>query len=221
MDRRILGLVAAMAAMAALPLPAAAQKPPDNTVTLAAAPNPITFGKPTTLSGKVTGPDSAGTEVTLRADPFPVDGGDAVVATATTDANGDFQFAGITPDRSTRYTARAKTSPPVESAAVDVLVRVRVSLRLGDSTPPAGRRVRFFGSAAPQHDGSVVRIQRRRATGTWRTVARTLLRDAGDARSRYSRRVRVRRDGTYRARVIVTDGDHLSGTSRRRTVDVH
>jgi hypothetical protein len=67
----------------------------------------------------------------------------------------------------------------------------------------------------------VVRIQRRRATGTWKTVALTVLRDAGDARSTYSRRVRIRRDGTYRARVIAVDGDHLSGTSRRRHVNVH
>jgi hypothetical protein len=220
MHRTILGLLAAVAATAALPLGAAARKPPDNKVTLAAAPNPITFGKPTTLSGKVTGPDHAGVAVTLSGDPFPVDV-DTVVATTTADANGDFRFTGIMPDRNTRYSVRAKTSPPAESAFVDVLVRVRVSLRLGDSTPHVGQRVRFSGSAAPQHDGSVVRIQRRRATGSWKTVALTLLRDAGDQRSRYSRRLRIRRDGTYRARVIAVDGDHRSGTSRRRKVDVH
>lgn len=219
MYRTILGLLAAVAAAAALPLGAAAQKPRDNKVTLAATSNPITFGKPATLSGKVTGPDHGGVVVTLRADPFPV-GGDTVAATTTTDANGDFQFTGLMPDRNTRYGVRAKTSPPVESAVVDVLVRVRVSLRLSDSTPRGGQRVRFSGTAAPQHDGSVVRIQRRRTTGSWKTVGLTLLRDAGDARSRYSRRLRIRRDGTYRARVV-GDGDHRSGTSRRRTVDVH
>ena len=220
MHRTIFGLLAALVAAAALPLGATAQKPRDNKVTLAATPNPITFGKLTTLSGKVTGPDHGNVVVTLRADPFPVDA-DTVAATTTTDANGDFQFTGLMPDRNTRYSVRAKTSPPVESAVVDVLVRVRVSLRLSDSTPPVGQRVRFSGTAAPQHDGSVVRIQRRSATGGWKTVGLTLLRDAGDARSRYSRRLRVRRDGTYRARVIVGDGDHRSGTSRRRRVDVH
>jgi len=220
MHRRILGLLAALATTAAVPLGAAAQKPKDNKVTLAAAPNPITFGTPTTLSGKVTGPDHASAEVTLRADPFPAGDADAVVATATTDANGDFQFTGIVPDRNTRYSVRAKTSPPVESAVVDVLVRVRASLRLDDSTPRVGQRVRFSGSVAPQHDGSVVRIQRRRVTGSWKTVALTILRDAGDERSRYSRRLRVRMDGTYRARVIAVDGDHRSGTSPRRAIDV-
>jgi hypothetical protein len=219
MDRRILALLAAVAAAAALPLGAAAQKPRDNKVTLEASPNAITFGKPTTLSGKVTGPDHGGVVVTLSADAFPVDG-DTVAATTTTDANGDFQFTSLMPDRNTRYGVRAKTSPPVESAVVDVLVRVRVSLRLSDSTPRVGQRVRFSGTAAPEHDGGVVRIQRRRATGSWKTVALTLLRDEGDARSRYSRRLRIHRDGTYRARVVVGDGDHRSGTSPRRTVDV-
>jgi hypothetical protein len=216
----ILGLLAALSATAALPLGAAARKPPDNKVTLSAAANPIRFGNATTLSGKITGPDHSGVAVTLSADPFPV-GAATPVATATTGTNGDFQFTGITPDRHTRYSVRAKTSPPVESAVVDVFVRVRVTLRLGDLTPHVGQRVRFSGSAAPQHDGSVVRIQRRRATGSWKTVALTALRDAGDARSRYSRRVRIRRDGTYRARVVAVDGDHLSGSSRRRRVDVH
>jgi hypothetical protein len=221
MRRTIVGLVAALSAMVVLlPLGAAAGKAPKNKVTLSAAANPIRFGTATTLSGKVTGPDHAGVAVTLNADPYPV-GAATAVATATTDANGDFQFAGIAPDRDTRYSVRAKTSPPVESPALDVFVRIRVSLRLGDYTPHVGQRVRFSGSAAPQHDGSVVRIQRRRATGTWKTVALTVLRDAGDARSTYSRRVRIRRDGTYRARVIAVDGDHLSGTSRRRHVNVH
>ena len=220
MQRIIVGLLAALSAAVALPFVAAAQKPKDNKISLGAAPNPIRYANATTLSGKVTGSDHAGVSVTLRADPFPVDA-DTVVGTATTDANGDFQFTGIMPDRNTRYSASAKTSPPVESAAVDVLVRVRVTLRLGDATPDVGQRVRFFGSAAPQHDGSVVRIQRRRATGSWKTVGLTLLRDAGDARSRYSRRLRIRRDGTYRARVIAVDGDHLSGTSRRRSIEVH
>jgi hypothetical protein len=220
MGRMIIGLLVALSAAAALPLGAAAGKPPGNTATLSAVPNPIRFGNATTLSGKVTGPDHSGVAVTLRADPFPVNAA-TVVATTTTDTNGDFSFAGIKPDRHTRYSVRAKTSPPAESAAVDVLVRVRVTLRLGDSTPHVGQRVRFSGSAAPQHDGSVVRIQRRRATGSWKTVGQTLLRDAGDVRSRYSRRVRIRRDGTYRARVIAVDGDHLSGNSRRRRVDAH
>jgi hypothetical protein len=64
-----------------------------------------------------------------------------------------------------------------------------------------------------------VRLQRRGSGGRYRTIARTKLRDAGNDRSTYSRRLRVFRDGTYRARVPA-DADHLAGTSRRRRVDV-
>jgi plastocyanin len=96
---------------------------------------------------------------------------------------------------------------------------MRVTLRVDDARPKRGQRVRFFGSVQPPHDGRVVRLQRRGSGGRYRTVARARLRDAGDTRSTYSRRLRIFRDGIYRARVPA-DGDHLTGTSRRRRVDV-
>ena len=46
-----------------------------------------------------------------------------------------------------------------------------------------------------------------------------LLRDAGTELSRYSRRVRVRRDGVYRVKVA-GDADHINGFSRIRRLDV-
>jgi len=73
---------------------------------------------------------------------------------------------------------------------------------------------------APAHDGAAVRIQRRRANGTWVTVAQTTLTDAGTDVSRYAKRVRVRRTGTYRVRVLSGDTDHLTGTSRKRKLTV-
>lgn len=94
-----------------------------------------------------------------------------------------------------------------------------VTLRVDDARSKRGQRVRFFGSVRPPHDGLVVRLQRRGSGGRYRTVARARLRDAGDASSTYSRRVRIFRDGVYRARVPA-DGDHLTGTSRRQRVDV-
>jgi hypothetical protein len=214
--------LAALGALVVLPLAAPAQQPPKdrNRVSLEAARDRITFGATTTLSGKVTGRRSGGVEVALHADPFPVDS-EGAVAETTTDANGDFQFLGVNPDRHTRYRVTAKTSPPVTSGHVDVLVRVRVTLRLSDRTPAAGERVRFRGSVTPEHDGVRVRIQRRTRDGRWKTVARTTTRDAGDERSRYSRRVTIRRDGRYRVKVVPHDVDHLAGKSRRRFVDVH
>jgi hypothetical protein len=62
-------------------------------------------------------------------------------------------------------------------------------------------------------------LQRRGSGGSYRTVARTGLPEAGEARSTYSRRLRVFRDGVYFARVL--GGGHLAGTSRRRRIDLY
>ncbi|MEA2281023.1 MAG: hypothetical protein QOK21_1630 [Solirubrobacteraceae bacterium] len=213
-----------LAAAAALLAPAAVQaaKPPKlpAKLTIAAAPSAVTFGRATTLSGKLSGGKSAaGQLVAVQADTAPFDGTYTDVATAKTDANGDWSATNA-PTALTRYRAQAKTAPPATSATVDVGVRLRVGIRVSDRTPARGQRVRFSGTVAPAHDGAPVRIQRRRADGSWRTVARTTLQDAGDAVSRYAKRVKVTRTGTYRVRAASGDGDHLRGTSATRRLRV-
>lgn len=207
--------IAIVAALALLPGAAPAQKQPGN-LTLSASAEIVKFGRSVTLSGKLTGPKSDGKSVTLREDSFPFDAFDNV-ATATTDANGDFAFT-RTPTVNTHYQARQGGE---ESAVITVSVKPAVSLRVGDRTPAAGRRVRFAGRVCPEHDGAALEIQRRRAPGQWRTVRRATLADVpGTACSKYSRRVRVRRDGAYRA-FLAADTDHAAGTSRLRRIDVH
>jgi plastocyanin len=76
----------------------------------------------------------------------------------------------------------------------------KITLKVSDATPRAGSRVRFYGSVTPAHDGRKVAIQKRGRGGSFKTVARATLRDAGRARSTFSRRLRVRADGVYRAR---------------------
>jgi len=198
--------------------------PGGNAITIAANPARVTFGRPTTISGQLNGPGNGGVEVELEANPAPFTGGfkNAGVK-ATTSPTGAYTMA-ITPTVNTRYRVTAKTRPPVTSPEVLVGVRVRVSLRLSDSTPRAGQRVRFSGVVTPGHDGKVVSIQRRTRTG-WRTIATTTLAAAtpvnGVARSKFSKRIRIRRSATYRARVTPGDGDHERGTSRRRRARVH
>ena len=98
----------------------------------------------------------------------------------------------------------------------------RVSLEVSDRTPIAGRRVRFYGRACPQHDGALVKIQRRTRKGKWRTEHRTRLRDIrSDRCSRYSGRLRVFHDGHYRAFVVSPDSDHTDGRSRSKRINVH
>lgn len=194
---------------------------PASTITIEAKPSIVVFSATTSLSGRLSGAKAAGVSVRLEQDttrPYG-DGYTASGITAMTASNGRYAFA-VKPLVNTRYRVVAQASPPVTSGATLVRVRVRVGLSVSDSTPRARSLVRFSGSASPAHDGRTAYIQRRSSTGRFITVGRTTLRDAGDARSTYNRRLRVSRDGVYRVKVV-GDGDHINGFSRLRALTVH
>jgi hypothetical protein len=188
-------------------------------VTIAATPQVVRLGRPVTIAGTVAG--RPGARVELEATPFPFTDPFKNVAQGTADAAANYSFQS-TPALNTRYHVVAR-SPQASSADVTVLVRTRVGLRLGDRTPARGARVRFRGSVLPAHDGSVVRIQRRTSAG-WRTIARPVLRTAspidGVTRSKYRKRIRIRRSGAYRT-VMPAHDDHARGKSRKRRAVVH
>ena len=192
---------------------------------LDAKPNPIVFGSPTTLSGRLSGDSSGELRVRLEADdtlPYgdvyqPVITIAGTPAETTSDKNGRYAFD-VTPARNTQYRAVTQSAPPVASAPRLVRVRPRVGVSVSDTTPRAGSRVRFRGSVTPALYGSRARIQRRSSTGQFVTVKRARLRDAGSVSSRYSRRVRIRRDGTYRVKVA-RHADHANGFSRVINID--
>lgn len=186
------------------------------TLTIAASPAPVVFGRTTLISGRLR--SDGGQTVVLEQKPHPFTGNFEEVATATTASNGGYSFR-VLPRLNTRYRVISRTSPPVQSAELLVQVRIRVSMRLSDYTPRRRSLVRFSGSAAPAHDGAVAEIQRLRSTGGYGTIARTRLRDAGSGRSVYSRRIRISRTGTFRV-VVRGDADHATGFSRRRTARV-
>jgi hypothetical protein len=99
------------------------------------------------------------------------------------------------------------------------MVRPAISLRLSDRTPRRGQRVRFSGRLCPEHDGTAIALQRRTATG-WKTLRSPVLKDVvGATCSSYARRMRVRRDGAYRARFL-GDADHVAGNSRVKHANV-
>jgi plastocyanin len=89
----------------------------------------------------------------------------------------------------------------------------KITLRVSDATPRSGSRVRFYGRVTPAADGRKVRIQKRARGGSFKTVASATLRDAGSARSTFSKRLRVKADGVYRARFG-------SALSAKRKLDV-
>jgi hypothetical protein len=210
-------LLALVVGVVGLQVATAAPKP--KTVTIdRARPNPVVFGRTVALSGRLTGSGHAGKTIQVQADEFPYEGSFKNVATPTTNTAGKWA-ATDKPTVNTRYRARQGSTI---SGIVTEGVRIRVSLRVSDRTPASGQRVRFRGRACPEHDGARVRIQRRTASGKWRTRRRTTLRDIpGSTCSRYSRRFRVFSDGTYRAVVVSPDRDHRNGISRRRHLDAH
>jgi hypothetical protein len=189
-------------------------------LSIAPRPNPLVWGGATTISGQLTGARQiAGVDVTLRQNPYPYTGGFKALATVKTDAQGRYAFT-RRPKLNTRYEALAKPRPGrnVTSQVLEVRVRTKVTLRLSDSTPARGQRVRFSGSVYPAHDGRIVSLQRRTSTGRYVTVARTrALHVLSGARSSFARTLRIVAGGTYRA-YVGGHADHSAGFARRSIV---
>ena len=232
MNRTILAAVAAVATVALMvPLLATAKKPPkpapgpNPDLTIAADPNPVPFGKTTTISGRLRGSDNSGKTIELGENPYPFRTGNnafrKVGDPATTDANGDYSFT-VTPELNTNYRTRTTNVDPEEiSGPVFVRVKMRITRAVDDRTPDRGDMVTFSGKVRPAHDDLNVLLQRRRPSGTWRTLAQVGL-DPGppaEDSSVYTHQIEISRDGVWRAR-IKRDEEHLGNRSRRIRIDV-
>jgi plastocyanin len=108
---------------------------------------------------------------------------------------------------------------PAPGTAPSGKLATTVSLRVSAARPMRGQRVRFFGSVRPERDGRLLQLQRRTRRGSYTTVRRIRLEDAGSSRSKFSKRLRVLRDAVFRAR-LPADGAHQAGASRPRRVNV-
>lgn len=217
---RPLAVIALVCAVFVIPAASQAAKPLANAkLTIAAAPNPVTVGKPIAITGKLTGAQNAGQGVMLQVNAYPY-AGYVNGAVTTTDANGNYTLT-ATPLVNTRYQVQTTTVTPAETSG-EVTVSAAASVRFGlsDRTPRAGQLVRFYGTVTPANDGASIQIQRLTSTGAWKTVARTYLKDDGAARSKYSRRIRVRRSGSYRV-VAPATVSNAEGISATRSARVH
>ena len=196
-------------------VPADAAKPTPGTLTLAANDSSVKWGASVTLSGKLTGSNVSSRNVRVEQDPFPVGSFDNA-GSAMTNATGDWSLV-VKPTANTRYRAGVGK---VDSPNLDVLVRPAITLKLSDRTPRRGQKVRFSGQVCPEHDTVTIELQRRAKSG-WRKVTGPVLADVpGAACSSFARRLRVRRDGAYRAHFL-GDADHAAGNSRVRRANVH
>jgi plastocyanin len=93
---------------------------------------------------------------------------------------------------------------------------LKVTLKVSDKTPLAGRMVRLSGVVSPARDGHKLQIQKRLRSGKFKTIASTRLRAAKGDKSTYSLKLRLSKDTVLRARVAADDG-----VSRTRKLDVH
>src|SRR5947208_776459 len=125
-------------------------------VTIAASPNPIVYGQPTTVRGSVLGPRAAHASVTLQRSATAT-GPFVNLATVTAGPNRTYSFAGLAPSSNAYFRAFANG---VSSGPVLVLVRFRVSFFVSRTHPRRGQLIRFRGRVAPRHNGARVQIQR-------------------------------------------------------------
>ena len=173
--------------------------PSSSSVTIAASVNPLVIGSSTVISGQVTGKKAAGSKVQLQSEPFPSTTF-STMATTTADTTGHYSFK-VSPGVNTIYRVMAKTAPAATSANLPVKVHVKVTMRVSTATPTLGSLVRFSGFVLPAYTGKTVLIQRKTATG-WVTVAQAKLVAAtalgSITRSKYSKRIRFHKRGTYR-----------------------
>jgi hypothetical protein len=201
---------------------AASGPPPSgkNAVDIAAVPGTVTYGRSTVISGRVTGPKSGGVQVVLQAQPYPYTVALKPTGVVTsTSSNGHYNFT-VSPRTRTRYQVVAKTPPPVSSATVTVGVRYAVGFLVSSRFVHRGALVRFFGSVRPAASGRMVLIQRRTATGVYRTVATTVLRATmSSTRSSFSKRLLIFRTGVYRVR-IRGHVPYAASNSRSRRITV-
>lgn len=190
------------------------------TTTPTFSPNPVVFGKPFTISGQLVGTGSAHANVTLLARAFPYSSPFAPAAnTVVSNADGTYAFTFPAAGSSFQMQIRATTNPPVPATIVSVPVASSISLHASTHVRK-GHLARFSGLVLPAQDGLVVKIQKRGRDGVFRTVAHTNLHHKNATSSSYSRRLRLKRTGTYQAIVASAGGAVYPGVSLAKSIKV-
>jgi hypothetical protein len=181
-------------------------------LTITTSPNPVPFATPLTVSGTLSGSENAGRQLLLKANPFPYLGIFTKLGPpAVTSATGSYSFFVPALLENTQLlvsmvAAQRVISPVVaENVAVRVALHVRRTRRRGF--------VRLYGSVTPAEVGAQVGFELVRPGRTSLIVSGTRVKAATPTVSRFSRIVRIRHRGLYRALVRISDGAHVSDHS--------
>jgi hypothetical protein len=190
-------------------------------VVLAASPNPVPFLAATTLSGTLTGTGNAGRAVALQSNPWPYTQGFVTQGNAqVTDASGNFSFPLLSVGQNTQYRVLMTSRPDVVSPVVSLGVALRATAHTRRHRSGHSELVRFYGTIRPAKLGAQVAIQRY-SGGTWKTVTGTVTKAHSALSARYSKRVRIRRTGSYRVFIGTPDGSYASKVSSTFHIRVH
>jgi hypothetical protein len=179
---------------------------------LAATPNPVAFGAPSTLAGTLSGTGNAGRPIRLQQKPFPFTGKWANVANVQlTTAQGAFSFALLSVPVTTQYRVLVTDKTSVVSPIVTVSVSVVVGTKTTRTHVRRGRHVHFSGTIKPGVANIPVAIQKLNAKKHWVTISGTITRDGGT----YSKTVTIRRGGSYRVYAGASGGTFAPGAGRK------
>jgi hypothetical protein len=179
---------------------------------LAATPNPVAFGAPSTLAGTLSGTGNAGRPIQLQQKPFPFTTAFANVGNPQlTNAQGAFSFALLSVPLTTQYRVLVTDQKSVVSPIVTVSVAVVVGTKTTRTHVHRGGHVRFSGTVQPNVANVPIAIQKLNAQKHWVTISGTITRTGGV----YGKTVRIRRGGSYRVYAGASGGTFAPGAGRK------
>ena len=175
---------------------------------LAAAPNPVAFGAPSTLAGILSGTGNAGRPIRLQQKPFPFTGAFTNVGNVQlTNAQGGFSFALLAVPLTTQYRVLVTDKPSVVSPVVTVSVRSSSARRRRARTCTAAATCTSPGTINPTRHVPVA-IQKLNAKKHWVTISGTITRTGGvysQDREHQARRQLPRLRGRQRRHLCARD----------------
>jgi hypothetical protein len=175
-------------------------------------PNPVPFGDPFTVEGSLSGTGSANHAIVLQANPFPYTAGFKTLGNPElTTATGGFSFPVVGLLENAQVRVQTLGSPTITSPVVLESVAVRVEFH---ARRTRRGRWRLYGTVSPAEPGALVGFQLLVAGGRTVNEGGTVVKAGSSSTvSSFSRTVRLRHPGVYRALVRVSDGAHVSAYS--------
>lgn len=179
---------------------------------LAANPNPVAFGAPSTLAGTLSGTGNAGRPIQLQQKPFPFTTPFANLGNAQlTNAQGGFAFALLSVPLTTQYRVLVTDKPSVVSPVLTLNVTVVVGTKTTRTHVHRGGHVHFSGTVHPNVANIPMAIQKLNAKHHWVTISGTITRTRGV----YGKTVSIRRGGSYRVYAGASGGTFAPGAGRK------